>query len=189
MENDAGVDARLSSDWISGIASLATLIVVAITAYAAIRQMRHMRSGNRVAALLPLIDQYRSAEIVESQRYVMRKMNVDLEDPEVRRGASIIPHEGPIRAALPYMNFYESCGALVCEGVIELSLLLRYIMPPGILWEIAEDYIALARKGAGPNVFENLEAMVVLERRYVSRHGEALYPKHLPRLEPKERTF
>lgn len=179
----------MTAEWVTALGSLATLLVVAIAAYAALRQMRHMRSGNRVAALLPLVDQYRSAELVDSQRYVMRKMNVDLEDPEVRRGASVIPHEGPIRAALPFMNFYEGCGALVCEGVIELSLLLRYIMPPSLVWDVAEDYIALARKGAGPNVFENFEAMVVLERRYVERHGLALYPKHLPRLEPKERTF
>lgn len=189
MENDAGVDARLSSDWISALASLATLVVVAITAYAAIRQMRHMRSGNRVAALLPLIEQYRSAELIESQRYVAGQMNADLENPEVRQGASVIPHQGPIRKALPFINFYESCGALVCENVVELSLLMRYILPPSIVWNLAEDYIALARKAAGPSVFENFEAIVVMEKQRTERYGQSLYPKNLPHLEPKERTF
>ena len=179
----------MNSDWISGFASLATLVVVAITAYAAIRQMRHMRSGNRVAALLPLIDQYRSPELIDSQRYVARQMAIDLEDPEVRRGALMAPQEGPVRKALPFMNFYESCGALVCEDVVELSLLLRYILPPTVVWDWAEDYIALTRKAYGPSVFENLEAIVVMERQHIERHGKSLYPKHLPHLEPKERTF
>ena len=179
----------MTPDWLSALASLATLIVVAITAYAALRQMRHMHSGNQVAALLPLIEQYRSPEMMASQQYVARQMNKDLTDPDARRGASVIPQEGPVRAALPFINFYESCGALVFARVIGLEMLLRYFYSPSDIWEIAEDYIALARKAAGSQTFENFEALVVLERQHTKRYGASLYPKHLPRLTPRERTF
>jgi hypothetical protein len=164
---------------------MATLLVVAITAYAALRQMRHMRSGNQVAALLPLIEQYRSEEIVRSQQYVLGQMQFDLEDEANRRGVMAIPTVGPTRAALPLLNFYESCGALVNAGVIDLELLLRYFTLPSEIWAIAEDSIALARLTRGDEVFENFEAMVALEQRFAARRGTSLYPKNLPRVSAK----
>ena len=174
----------MTSDWISAAASLATLVVVAITAYAAIRQMRHMRSGNQVAALLPLIEQYRSPELQASQQYVLRQLNEDLKDPDNREGVVAIPTIGPCRAALPVMNFYESCGALVCARVIDLELLLRYFMLPSDIWQVAGSYVILTRQSRGDEVFENLEAMVAMELRFAKRHGTSLYPKDLPRVPP-----
>lgn len=166
------------------MASLATLFVVAITAYAAIRQMRHMRSGNQVAALLPLIEQYRSPEMQASMQYLLMQMNQDLKDPQNRAGVIARPASGPCRAALPIMNFYESCGALVCARVIDLELLLRYFLLPSECWEIAGTYIILTRQSRGDEVFENLEAMVALEHKYAQHRGTSLYPKGLPRVPP-----
>lgn len=174
----------MSSDWISAAASFATLVVVAITAYAAIRQMRHMRSGNQVAALLPLIDQYRSAEMQTSMEYVLRQLNEDLKSEENRAGVRARPAEGPCRAATAILNFYESCGALVCARVIDLELLLRYFTLPSELWQIGGSFIILIRQTRGDEVFENFEAMVALEQKYSRRHGTSLYPKGLPRVPP-----
>lgn len=185
MENDAGVDARLTSDWISAVASLATLVVVAITAYAAIRQMRHMRSGNQVAALLPLIEQYRSPEMQASMQYLLQSLNDDLKVPENRAGIVAVPAAGPCRRAMAAVNFYESCGALVCAGVIDLELLLRYFILPSEIWQIAGTYVVLSRESRGDEVFENLEAMVALEKKYAQHHGTSLYPKGLSRVPPE----
>ncbi len=189
METDAGVDARLNAEWISSAASFATLLVVAITAYAALRQMRHMRSGNQVAALLPLIHHYRSDELQQSLRYVFREMNADLEIPENRQGVIANPMQGPCRAALPYINFCEMCGSLVCGGVIDLGVLLRYMPRASEAWSRSEDFVALSRKTRGTAAYEMFEAMVALEARYVARHGTSMYPKNLPRVPPRERTF
>ncbi len=116
----------MNAEWLSGAASLATLLVVAITAYAALRQMRHMRSGNQVAALLPLIAEYRSSTIRESLNYVLSGLDVDLNDEQTRAGVQTIPTAGPAVKARAVLNFYESCGALICARVLDLELLLRY---------------------------------------------------------------
>lgn len=182
MENDARLDARLSPDWLSALASLATLIVVAITAYAAIRQMRHLRSANQVAALLPLIDQYRSPEMRESRAYAMRQLSGDLEDAETRAAVLQRPVQGPAVKAVPIANFYESSGALVNAKVIELELLLRYFALPSEIWGACEEFIALVRSTAGDEVFENFESLVAMEHVYAAKHGTSMYPKNLPRI-------
>lgn len=180
------MDARLIGAWVSGAASLATLVVVAITAYAALRQMRHMRSGNQVAALLPLIAEYRSAEVSESLNYVMSGLANDLRDQQARGGVSAIPATGPARKAMKAINFYESVGAMICARVLDLELVMRYFILPSEMWAIAEDYIALSRRTRGPEVFENFEAMVALEQKYAARHGTSLYPSGLPRVPARE---
>lgn len=183
------MDARLIGAWVSGAASLATLVVVAITAYAALRQMRHMRSGNQVAALLPLIAEYRSAEVSESLNYVMSGLADDLRDPKARGGVSAIPATGPARKAMKAINFYESVGAMICARVLDLELVMRYFILPTEMWAIAEDYIALSRRTRGPEVFENFEAMVALEQKYAARHGTSLYPSGLPHVPARESGY
>jgi hypothetical protein len=179
----------LSAEWVSTVASLATLVVVAIAAYAALRQMRHMRSGNQVAALLPLAAEYRSTEISESLGYVLTQLNDDLKDPNNREGVMAIPTTGPARSAKAIANFYETIGALVCAGVLDLELILRYFTLPSELWAKAEDYIALTRRSRGPEVFEHFEALVALEQRYAARNGTSLYPRGLPHVPARERDL
>lgn len=186
MASDAGVDARLIGAWISGAASIATLIVVAITAYAALRQMRHMRSGNQVAALLPLIAEYRSPEVSESLNYVLSALASDLRDPQARSGVTAVPATGPARKAMKAINFYESVGAMVCARVLDLELVMRYFILPSDMWSVSQDYVALSRRSRGPEVFENFEAMVALEQRYAALHGTSLYPKGLPHVPARE---
>lgn len=183
------MDARLIGAWVSGAASLATLVVVAITAYAALRQMRHIRSGNQVAALLPLIAEYRSAEVSESLNYVMSGLADDLRDPKARGGVSAIPATGPARKAMKAINFYESVGAMICARVLDLELVMRYFILPSEMWAIAEDYIALSRRTRGPEVFENFEAMVAFEQKYAARHGTSLYPSGLPHVPARESGY
>ena len=66
--------------------------------------------------------------------------------------------------------------------VLDIDLVLRYFTLPSDMWERSSDYIAITRRRRGPDVFENLEALVALERRYTAKHGSSLYPKHLPRI-------
>jgi len=172
----------MSAEWLTAISALATLVVVAITAFAALRQIRHMRSGNQVAALLPLVERYREAEIQASLNYVLGSLRADMEDPEVRAGIRAIPVHGKATAALAIFNFYESVGALVCANALDLELVLRYFNTPSDMWTIGEQYIAISRESRGDEVFENFEATVVLQQNYERRHGVSMYPKGLPRL-------
>ena len=173
----------MSAEWLTAVSALATLFVIGITAYAALRQIRHMRSGNQVAPLLPLTEKYQTPEMQESQQYVMSgALNRDLQDRDVRRGAESIPASGVSRRAMAILNFYESVGALVTARVLDIELVLRYFTLPSDMWEISRDYIAITRRKRGPDVFENLEALVSLERRYTAKRGSSLYPKHLPRI-------
>ena len=173
----------MSPEWVAAASALATLFVIGVTAYAGLRQIRHMRSGNQVAALLPLTEKYQTAEMQESLQYVLSgTVNRDLQDREVRRGAESIPSSGASRKAMDILNFYESVGALVTARVLDIELVLRYFTLPSDMWELSSDYIAITRRRRGPEIFENLEALVALERRYTAKHGSSLYPKHLPRI-------
>lgn len=172
----------MTPEWLTAISALATLIVVGITAFAALRQIRHMRSGNQVAALLPLIERYRETEVQASLNYVLRSLRDDLEDADVRAGIRAIPINGKASQALVVFNFYESAGALVCAGALDLGLVLRYFNTPLDMWTVGEQYLALTRESRGDEVFENFEAMVVLQQEYEKRHGISMYPKGLRRL-------
>jgi len=173
----------MSAEWLTAVSALATLFVVGVTAYAALRQIRHMRSGNQVAALLPLTEKYQTPEMQESATYVMSgALNRDLRNRDLRLGAESIPAAGATRKAMAILNFYESVGALVTARVLDIELILRYFTLPSDMWEISSDYIAITRRKRGPDVFENLEALVALERRYTTKHGSSLYPRNLPRI-------
>src|SRR5579864_7837298 len=125
----------MSPEWLAAASSLATLFVIGLTAYAAMRQMSHLRSGNQVAALLPLTEKYQTPEIQESLDYVIGKLNSDLQDPTVRAGLLDRPSSGPARQANKIFNFYESVGALVCARALDLQLVLRYFTLPSEMWE------------------------------------------------------
>ncbi|HEY8320479.1 MAG TPA: hypothetical protein VIG46_01635 [Candidatus Baltobacteraceae bacterium] len=172
----------MSAEWLTAIASLLTLVIFAVAAFAALRQIRHMRSGNQVAALLPLVERYREAEVQASLNYVLSSLRTDMEDPEVRDGVRAIPVHGKATAALGIFNFYESIGALVCANTLDLELVLRYFNTPLDMWTIGEQYIAVSRETRGDEVFENFEAMVVLQQDFERRHGVSMYPKGMRRL-------
>jgi len=172
----------MSPEWLAAFSSLATLFVIGLTAYAALRQISHLRSGNQVAALLPLTEKYQTLEIQESLDYVVGKLNTDLRDPAVRAGVRERPSAGPARQANKVFNFYESVGALVCAHALDLQLVLRYFTLPSEMWEIGGDFIALTRSTRGDEVFENFEALVAMQVAYEKRHGTSLYPRGLPRM-------
>ena len=172
----------MSPEWIGAASSLITLFVIGVTAYAAMRQMAHLRSGNQVAALLPLTEKYQTLEIQESLDYVVGKLNKDLQDPAVREGVRSRPSAGPARQANKIFNFYESVGALVCARALDLQLVLRYFTLPSEMWEVGGDFIALTRSTRGDEVFENFEALVAMQLAYEKRHGTSLYPRGLPRM-------
>lgn len=172
----------MSAEWLTAIASLLTLVVFAVAAFAALRQIRHMRSGNQVAALLPLTEKYSDPDMRASLDYVIAELRHDLEDPEVRAGVLARPTHGKARRAQEIFNFYESVGALVRSGTLDLFLVLLYFTTPGEMWEMGEDYIALIRATRGPEIFENFEALVILQRRYEKRNGTSLFPHSMQRL-------
>jgi hypothetical protein len=153
-----------------------------VTAYAAMRQMTHLRSGNQVAALLPLTEKYQTPEIQESLDYVIGRLKTDLLDPAIRDGILARPAAGPGRQAKDIFNFYESVGALVCAHALDLQLVLRYFTLPSEMWEMGAEYIALTRSTRGDEVFENFEALVALQLAYEKHHGTSLYPRGLPRM-------
>ena len=172
----------MSPEWLAAASSLATLFVISLTAYAAVRQMSHLRSGNQVAALLPLTEKYQTPEIQESLNYVIGKLNSDLRDPAVRAGVVARPSAGPASQAKAVFNFYESVGALVCARALDLQLVLRYFTLPSEMWELGADFIALTRSNRGDEVFENFEALVAMQLAYEKRQGTSLYPRGLPRV-------
>lgn len=172
----------MSPEWVAAASSLLTLVVIGVTAYAAMRQMAHLRSGNQVAALLPLTEKYQTPEIQESLDYVVGRLNEDLRDPAARAGVMARPSAGPARKANKAFNFYESVGALVCAHALDLQLVMRYFTLPSEMWEIGGDFIALTRSTRGNEVFENFEALVALQLAYEKHHGSSLYPRGLPRM-------
>ena len=96
----------MSPEWVAAASALATLFVIGVTAYAGLRQIRHMRSGNQVAALLPLTEKYQTAEMQESLQYVLSgAVSRDLQDREIRRGAESIPASGTSRKAMDILIF------------------------------------------------------------------------------------
>ena len=173
----------MTPEWLTAYASSASLLVIALTAYAALRQMRHLRSGNQVAALLPLIEKYEDPGVADSLQYVISgQLAADLRDPATRAGIVTIPMDGPAARGRSALNFYEMIGALVVGGVVDFELVARYFRLPSDVWMRAEDFLALARRSRGDEVYENLEAMVALEARWQRRRGTtSLFPGHLPR--------
>jgi hypothetical protein len=174
----------MTPEWLNLYTSVATLLVVAIAAYAALRQIRHLREANQVAALLPLVAEY--WRIQPSIEYVRTSLRKDLEQPHVRDGALQYPMSGPAAAAIPAVNYFETLGALVLVGTIELPLVLMYYRPSAV-WEGAIDLIALTRLIRGPELFECFEALVALERAYNERRGSSRYPKNVSHLAVPDR--
>lgn len=177
----------MTPEWLTAAFSAATPFVVGVTAYAALRQIRHMRSGNQVAALLPMTEKYQSSAIQASMSYVLTSLRSDLESAEVRAGIVATPMTGPARNALALFNFYETLGALVTAGTLDLELVLRYFTLPSDVWEAGADFIALSRRDSRPEVFENFEALVAMERAYAKVHGTSRYPRHLPHIDAPDR--
>ena len=172
----------MTPEWLAAVSSLATLFVIGLTAYAAMRQISHLRSGNQVAALLPLTEKYQTPEIQESLDYVIGKLHSDLRDPAARAGIMARPSAGPARQANKIFNFYESVGALVCAHALDLQLVLRYFTLPSEMWESGTEFIALTRRTRGNEVFEHFEALVAMQLAYEKRHGTSLYPRGLPHM-------
>lgn len=172
----------MTPEWLAAASSLATLFVISLTAYAAVRQMSHLRSGNQVAALLPLTEKYQTPEIQESLDYVLGELESDLRDPATRAGVLARPMSGPARKGNKIFNFYESVGALVGARALDLQLVLRYFIPPSEMWNLGGEFIALTRSTRGDEVFENFEALVALQHAYEKRHGTSLYPHGFPRM-------
>lgn len=177
----------MTPEWLTAASSVATLFVVALTAYAALRQIKHLRSGNQVAALLPMTEKYQSPEVQASLNYALSNLAVDVQRAEVRSGILASPCSGPARGCLAIYNFYEALGALVTAGTLDLQLVLRYFLLPSDLWEIGTDYIAITRRSRGPEVFENFEALVAMERAYAKAHGTSRYPRHLAHVDAPDR--
>jgi len=174
----------ITPEWLNVFTSLATLAVVAIAAWAALRQIRHLRAANQVAALLPLIAEYR--EIHPAIIYARTRLRIDLEDPVARAAAAALPISGPAEKAVRAINFYETLGALVLVQTIDLELILMYFQPSAV-WDAAIDFIAITRRRGGPELFECFEALVALEHEYNARYGESRYPKRLAHLPAPDR--
>lgn len=174
----------MTPEWLNALASIATLIVVTLTAYAALRQLSHLRAGNQVSAMLPLMEEYQSAEIQASLNYIRSgTMARDLQNADCRAGLMQIPSVGPAREAQLCMNFYEHLGALICAGVLDLELILSHVEGPADMWKLSSDYIAIVRRSRGATVFEEFEALVLLERDFEKRNGASRFPKNLKRID------
>jgi hypothetical protein len=174
--------------------TLLTAAVIATTAIAAIFQLRHMRTGNQIAAMLSIGENFSRDEFKGAEQVVVHKLGPAMADPAFRRyvvsfvrdpsPAEVDPEFVKVRqAAILIGNTYEELGILVKTGIVDPELFLdRYCAVIPRSWKRLADFTALARESnADPGIWENFEYVTVLSQDYTTRTPSS-YPKGVRRL-------
>jgi hypothetical protein len=167
----------------STIFSGATFLVIAATAAAALIQLRHMRSGNQLAALLTVMRMWQDPEMQNHIRYAHTTLQQKMKDPAFM---AEFEHGGISRADHPELliaDFWEQTGTFMKYGMMDERSWLDISSGQIIrAWKDLEPVILVARRRAGPSVFENFEYAAVRAEQWVRRSPEGNYPKGMPRM-------
>ena len=163
--------------------SMATLIVVSAASVAAIVQLRHLRTSNRLNALLEIMNQW-NLPSVQTALAELQRIPVKLNDPAY---VETLNTSGSIeRAHYPEflaMDLWEQIGTFVKRGLVDESILLD-ITSAQITksWRSCEPVISVLRSNAGPSAFENFEYLAVRATLWNRRYPDGTYPARLPRM-------
>ncbi|HME81183.1 MAG TPA: hypothetical protein VKF82_03790 [Candidatus Eremiobacteraceae bacterium] len=185
----------MSLEVLNTAGTLLTAAVIATTAIAAIIQLRHMRTGNQIAAMLSIGENFSRDEFKQAEQLVVHKLGPAMSDPAFRRyvvafvrdpsPAEVEPHFVKVRqAAILIGNTYEELGILVKTGIVDAELFLdRYCAVINRSWNRLADFTALARESNDdPGIWENFEYVTVLSQDWMKKFASS-YPKGMRRLE------
>ena|ERR1700680_2038081 len=184
----------VSLEVLNTTAAVVTAAVISASAIAAVFQLRHMRAGNQINALLALRESFEDEKYRRAEDLVGRELHRLMKDPGfcewVAKRRSVDPalvskeYTQMFAAANVVGNFWEQCGMLCKNGIIDEVLFLdQYCTATNLMWNRMQSFIALARKvDNDPAVLENFEYLTVRSREWMARYPQGTYPKGVHRI-------
>lgn len=184
----------MSLETLNTTGTLLTVIIVAATAIAALVQLRHLRAGNQITALLTIGDKFQDSRFRDDLYAIGHGLAPALADDSFRayvtarqRGLAIpnVPeaYKEIQQSATVVGNFYEQCGNLVKNGVVDETLFLdQYCGSVVGTWKLLERYIAFLRELTDDiGLWDNFEYLTVRARDFLRKYPTT-YPKGVPRI-------
>ena len=167
---------------VNAVASVGTLLVIAATAVAALIQLRHTRGTNQIVALTECREVLESEAFTSACRFVQRELPELFADPEFRKRLDIRPLEADLAQIGVVANFFETMGAFVKHGIIDVRVgcdLWRGVVVAN--WRAMTPVIARWRRTDGLALLENFEYLATLSEDFVKQYPEGTYPEGLRR--------
>jgi hypothetical protein len=178
----------MNQETLSTAAAIGTFIVIAATAIAAIVQLRHLRTSNQLTGLLSILGRSEDPQFSEWREATRKVAMHEMTDAAYRKSIE----EGTFdRRDAPWLhlyNRYDYIGSLVKQQLVpERSVLdvFSFVMTQD--WDRGLDIIAVARRGAGPAVWENFEYLVARARIWHKANSQGAYPRNAPRIPVEDR--
>lgn len=168
-------------------AAVGTFVVITMSAVAALVQLRHLRAGNRLQALLTVMQMRYEPLIQSGFDFIAGNFPRLMEDEEFRRGLERLPPDRVVHKELLVCDYFERLGSSIKLGLIDAKVYLDGSSPE-TYWNVLEPAIRIMRRVRGPYVYENFEFLVALARQWNEEHPTGTYPKRIARLIPVEET-
>lgn len=159
-----------------------TFAVIAVTAIAATVQLRHMRSSNQMAALIAVLEDWKTPELQSWVHFVRIELGNKLTDP---RFVSELVEPRPDRRVhleLQLCDYFEQLGSYFKNGLLDMQSYLdvsAYTVQD--LYERVQPVIEKMRETRGISLYENFEYLAVQGKLWIRRHPAGTYPPGLPR--------
>ncbi|MBV8081673.1 MAG: DUF4760 domain-containing protein [Candidatus Eremiobacteraeota bacterium] len=189
----------MSLEVLNTTGTLLTVLIVATAAIAALVQLRHLRAGNQITALLTIGDRFQDSGFRDALYAINHGLAQAMNDEvfrtyiESRLRGFAMPNVPPEYIALNQAatlvgNFYEQCGNLVKNGVVDETLFLdQYCNSAVGTWKRLEPYMAFMRAVTNDiGLWDNFEFLTVRAREFLRKYPTT-YPKGVPRIEIENR--
>lgn len=167
-------------------AAVGTFIVIAASAIAALVQLHHLRVGNKLQALLTVMQMRYEPLIQSSFDFITGDFPRLMEDEAFRRGLERVPADRTVHKELLVCDYFERLGSCIKLGLIDADVYLDGSSPE-TYWNALEPAIRIMRRLRGPSVYENFEFLVALARRWDEEHPAGTFPKGVARLIPVDK--
>jgi hypothetical protein len=175
------MEADVSAEWVTALASLGTFVVIAASAVAALVQLRHTRGSNQIIALTECRETLESQQFQDALQFVAKILPELMNDPSIQEKLAqpLFPDE--LRLAGNVANFFESMGAFVRFNIIDrtiacdlwCSVVLR-------TWRQLLPVLRIRRR-RDAGVWDNFEYLAALSERYMNQFPTS-YPRGMPRM-------
>jgi hypothetical protein len=176
------MEASMTAEWVTAIATLGTFVVIAASAIAALLQLRHMRGSNQIVALTECRETLESETFQEAREFVLIVLPELMKNPETAEMFARPVFSRELRPAAYVANFFESMGAFVRFNIIDRNIACD--LWSGVVLACWEGLVPVTRirRRSDPSVWENFEYLAFLSKQFTERTPIS-YPARVPRMD------
>lgn len=166
-----------------------TFAVIAVTAVTATVQLRHMRASNQMAALIAVLEDWKTPELQSWVHFVRRELAGKLSDPAFLAGVAEPRPDRQVHVELQLCDYFEQLGSYFKYGLLDAQSYLdvgAYTVQD--LYQRVQPVIEKMRESRGASLYENFEYLAVRGALWARRHPSGTYPHGLPRYKDLVKT-